>query len=135
MAVTDPKLIKELDELRLKNVGSSIKSSGETVNDPDLIKELDDIRLQNTFKGKITKASNAVADFFSGTKKTEFPDMPEIGEYTGEGALAVGTGLLITPNQKSQAQIIQSQVPDSKIFKDRFDNIIVTMPDGKILFK
>ena len=131
MAVTDPKLIKELDELRLKNVGSNIKSSGETVDDPDLIKELDDIRLQNTFKGKITKTSNAVADFFSGTKKTEFPDMPEIGEYTGEGALAVGTGLLITPNQKSQAQIIQSQVPGSEIFKDRFDNIIVTMPDGK----
>ena len=75
MAVTDPKLIKELDELRLKNVGSNIKSSGETVDDPDLIKELDDIRLQNTFKGKITKTSNAVADFFSGTKKTEFPDM------------------------------------------------------------
>ena len=131
MAVTDPKLIKELDELRLKNVGSNIKSSGETVDDPDLIKELDDIRLQNTFKGKITKTSNAVADFFSGTKKTEFPDMPEIGEYTGEGAGMSAVGLLITPNQKSQAQIIQSQVPGSEIFKDRFDNIIVTMPDGK----
>ena len=131
MAVTDPKLIKELDELRLKNVGSNIKSSGETVDDPDLIKELDDIRLQNTFKGKITKTSNAVADFFSGTKKTEFPDMPEIGEYTGEGAVMSAVGLLITPNQKSQAQIIQSQVPGSEIFKDRFDNIIVTMPDGK----
>ena len=131
MAVTDPKLIKELDELRLKNVGSNIKSSGETIDDPDLIKELDDIRLQNTFKGKITKTSNAVADFFSGTKKTEFPDMPEIGEYTGEGAGMSALGLLITPNQKSQAQIIQSQVPGSEIFKDRFDNIIVTMPDGK----
>tara|TARA_R110002051_G_scaffold257933_1_gene316994 strand:+ start:854 stop:3241 length:2388 start_codon:yes stop_codon:yes gene_type:complete len=131
MAVTDPKLIKELDELRLKNVGSNIKSSGETIDDPDLIKELDDIRLQNTFKGKITKTSNAVADFFSGTKKTEFPDMPEIGEYTGEGAGMSAVGLLITPNQKSQAQIIQSQVPGSEIFKDRFDNIIVTMPDGK----
>tara|TARA_R110002074_G_scaffold104472_1_gene225593 strand:- start:47 stop:2434 length:2388 start_codon:yes stop_codon:yes gene_type:complete len=131
MAVTDPKLIKELDELRLKNVGSNIKSSGETVDDPDLIKELDNIRLQNTFKGKITKTSNAVADFFSGTKKTEFPDMPEIGEYSGEGAVMSGLGLLITPNQKSQAQIIQSQVPGSEIFKDRFDNIIVTMPDGK----
>jgi phage-related protein len=55
MAVTDPKLIKELDELRLKNVGSNIKSSGETVNDPDLIKELDDIRLQNTLKVKLQK--------------------------------------------------------------------------------
>ena len=131
MAVTDPKLIKELDELRLKNVGSNIKSSGETVDDPDLIKELDNIRLQNTFKGKITKTSNAVADFFSGTKTTEFPDMPEIGEYTGEGAGMSALGLLINPNQKSQAQIIQSQVPGSEIFKDRFENIIVTMPDGK----
>ena len=57
--------------------------------------------------------------------------MPEIGEYTGEGAGMSAVGLLITPNQKSQAQIIQSQVPGSEIFKDRFDNIIVTMPDGK----
>tara|TARA_R110000772_G_scaffold157728_1_gene268909 strand:+ start:203 stop:2599 length:2397 start_codon:yes stop_codon:yes gene_type:complete len=134
MAVTDPKIIKELDEIRLKNLEPKIKSSGETVNDADLIKELDDIRLQNTFKGKITKASNSVADFFSGTKKTEYPDMPEIGSANTETvgqAFKIAAGLLITPNQKSQAQIIQSQVPGSDIFKDRFNNIIVTMPDGK----
>tara|TARA_R110002096_G_scaffold388559_1_gene582805 strand:+ start:201 stop:2597 length:2397 start_codon:yes stop_codon:yes gene_type:complete len=134
MAVTDPKIIKELDEIRLKNLEPKIKSSGETVNDADLIKELDDIRLQNTFKGKITKASNSVADFFSGTKKTEYPDMPEIGSANTETAgqaFKIAAGLLITPNQKSQAQIIQSQVPGSDIFKDKFNNIIVTMPDGK----
>jgi hypothetical protein len=134
MAVTDPKIIKELDEIRLKNLEPKIKSSGETVNDADLIKELDDIRLQNTFKGKITKASNSVADFFSGTKKTEYPDMPEIGSANTETAgqaFKIAAGLLITPNQKSQAQIIKSQVPGSDIFKDRFNNIIVTMPDGK----
>ena len=134
MAVTDPKIIKELDEIRLKNLEPKNKSSGETVNDADLIKELDDIRLQNTFKGKITKASNSVADFFSGTKKTEYPDMPEIGSANTETAgqaFKIAAGLLITPNQKSQAQIIQSQVPGSAIFKDRFNNIIVTMPDGK----
>tara|TARA_R110000850_G_scaffold228487_1_gene353412 strand:+ start:201 stop:2597 length:2397 start_codon:yes stop_codon:yes gene_type:complete len=134
MAVTDPKIIKELDEIRLKNLEPKIKSSGETVNDADLIKELDDIRLQNTFKGKITKASNSVADFFSGTKKTEYPDMPEIGSANTETAgqaFKIAAGLLITPNQKSQAQIIKSQVPGSDIFKDKFNNIIVTMPDGK----
>jgi len=131
MAVTNQKLIKELDELRLKNTQSNIKSSGKTVEDPDLIKELNNIRMGNTWKGKIIKTSNSVADFFSGTKKTEFPDMPEIGEYSGEGAGMSALGILITPNQKSQAQIIQSQVSGSEIFKDRFNNIIVSMPDGK----
>lgn len=60
--------------------------------------------------------------------------MPEIGEANvgdTSTSLKIAAGLLINPNQKSQAQIIQSQVPGSEIFKDKFDNIIVTLPDGK----
>ena len=45
--------------------------------------------------------------------------------------MLIGLGLQLQPNQKIQAQIIQSQIPDSQIFKDRFDNLIVQMPDGK----
>ena len=128
--IKDKKLI-ELFEQEEKNIPKIDVSNKNEITDKDTIEAFEKEAQNGTIKGKILKTSNAVADFFSGTKKTEFPDMPEIGEYTGEGALAVGTGLLITPNQKSQAQIIQSQIPGSEILKDRFDNIIVTMPDGK----
>ena len=47
-------------------------------------------------------------------------------------SFTIGGALLLQPNQKIQAQIIQEQILiDSQIFKDRFDNLIVQMPDGK----
>lgn len=136
--VTDQKLINELDKLRLEKkpqeVGGNVISEESLVTDKDEIKELEELRKGNTISGKIKKFAGATKDFFTGTKKTEFIDMPEIGEYQpetlGQGFL-VSAGMLINPNQKAQAQIIQSQIPDSKIFKDRFDNLIVNMPDGK----
>lgn len=128
--IKDKKLI-ELFEQEEKNIPKIDVSNKNEITDKDTIEAFEKEAQNGTIKGKIVKTSNAVADFFSGTKTTEFPDMPEIGEYKGEGALASAAGILITPNQKSQAQIIQSQVPGSEIFKDRFDNIIVTMPDGK----
>jgi len=139
--VTDPKIIKELDEIRLKKkpievLGNEIKEENIITNEED-IKKLDDIRQGKTVTGKIKKAAGAVADFFTGTKKTEFVDMPEIGEANLEdigASIKISAGLLINPNQKSQAQIIQAQVPGSEIFKDKFDNIIVTMPDGKSFY-
>ena len=139
--VTDPKIIKELDEIRLKKkpievFGNEIKEENIITNEED-IKKLDDIRQGKTVTGKIKKAAGAVADFFTGTKKTEFVDMPEIGEANLEdigASIKISAGLLINPNQKSQAQIIQAQVPGSEIFKVKFDNIIVTMPDGKSFY-
>ena len=42
-------------------------------------------------------------------KRTEYPELPEIGAYKGEGAAKIAVGLLINPNQKAQAEIIQTQ--------------------------
>ena len=52
-----------------------------------------------------------IDNFFTGTKKTEFPELPEIGDLKledGKATAAITAGLLINPNQKAQAQIIQS---------------------------
>tara|TARA_R100000231_G_scaffold128520_1_gene99606 strand:+ start:403 stop:2814 length:2412 start_codon:yes stop_codon:yes gene_type:complete len=139
--VTNPKLIEDLDKLRLEKkpqkVGDVEISDETLVTDEKEIAALDEIREGNTVTGKIKKFAGATKDFFTGTKKTEFVDMPEIGEYTPEDfktTAAISAGLLINPNQKAQAQIIQSQIPDAKIFKDKFDNLIVTMPDGKSFY-
>ena len=134
--VTDPKLIKDLDKLRLETkpqkVGDVEISDETLVTDEKEIAALNEIREGNTVSGKIKKFAGATKDFFTGTKKTEFVNMPEIGEANVDDistALKISAGLLINPNQKAQAQIIQSQIPGSEIFKDKFDNIIVVMPD------
>tara|TARA_R110002012_G_scaffold137707_1_gene292672 strand:- start:731 stop:3133 length:2403 start_codon:yes stop_codon:yes gene_type:complete len=134
--IKDKKLIElfEKDEKKVSNIDISDKNE---VTDKDTIEAFEKEAEGGTIKGKIVKAANVVSDFFSGTKKTEFIDMPEIGEANvgdTSTSLKIAAGLLINPNQKSQAQIIQSQVPGSEIFKDKFDNIIVTMPDGKSFY-
>ena len=134
MAITDPNLIKKLDELRLQGRPEIIEEGGTQVTDENLIEELDKIRSGKTVKGRVSRAAMSIADFFSGTKKTEYAEMPEIGEAdapTIGKALKISAGLLLNPNQKSQAQIIQSQIPGTEIFKDKFDNLIIRLPDGK----
>ena len=137
MAVTDLNLIKELDELRLKGRPEVIEQGGTQVTDTDLINDLDKIRTGKTVKGRITQATGAISDFFSGTKKTEFADMPEIGEASSgdlKTDFKIAAGLLLNANQKAQAQIIQAQIPGTEIFKDKFDNLIVHLPDGKSFY-
>ena len=75
-----------------------------------------------------------VSDIFTGTKSTEYPSLPEIGSADAGSAganIKVAAGLLLTPNQKSQAEIIQAAVPGSAIREDKYGNVIVNMPDGK----
>ena len=108
MAVTDINLIKELDEIRLGGRPEIVEQGGTQITDPDLIKDLDKIRTGKTVRGRITQATGTISDFFSGTKKTEYADMPEIGDAdsgSGYTNLKIAAGLLINPNQKSQAKI------------------------------
>ena len=127
--VTNPEKLKELNALFGNKDSDEI--SGVEITDPDKLAELNKIIEDDSYIGKFKKAIGATKDFFSGTKTTEFAEIPEIGEYKGDKSFTIGGALLLQPNQKIQAQIIQEQIPDSQIFKDRFDNLIVQMPDGK----
>jgi len=120
---------KETDESNQIDFGDK-----KEITNPEIINAFEKEVEGSTIKGSIVKATGAISDFFSGTKKTEFADMPEIGEYSGEGAGVVAVGTLINSNQKAQAQIIQAQIPGSEIFKDKFENLIVTMPDGQSFY-
>tara|TARA_R100001440_G_scaffold16293_6_gene27766 strand:- start:6490 stop:9120 length:2631 start_codon:yes stop_codon:yes gene_type:complete len=128
--VIDPKKIKELDEIRKKKLGINDNA----ITDENKIKELDKIRLDKKEKSFLSGVGEAVYEFFSGTKSTEFSDMPEIGEYVGEGAGKVALGMSITPNIRTQAQIIMEQVPGSNIMEDKFGNPIAVMPDGQSFY-
>jgi hypothetical protein len=100
----------------------------EPVNIDELIKQSDQIQKESEDTDNIF---DKISDIFTGTKRTEFASLPEIGEYKGEGAGATAVGLLLTPNQKSQAEIVQSQIPGSAIREDKYGNPIVNLPDGR----
>ena len=123
--VKDKKLIERLDKESKKN---------QKVTDPDLIARLEKESAEVKEKTFLSGVGESIKEFFTGTKSTEFSDMREIGEYKGEGAGKVAVGLSITPNIRSQAQIIQNQIPGSNIMEDKFGNPIVVMPDGESFY-
>ena len=127
--VEDPKILsafQEKEEVDLK--------PGKLVEDENIISQFNKLETEEGIENTVKKSLGAVKEFFTGTKRTEYPEIPEIGSYKGTGAAKIAAGLLINPNQKAQAEIIQAQVPGSKILKDNFDNIIVAMPDGKSFY-
>jgi hypothetical protein len=75
-----------------------------------------------------------ISNIFTGTKSTEFAAMPEIGSYEGPGAGKAALGLLLTPNQKSQVEIITKALPGSAVREDKYGNPIINMPDGKSFY-
>jgi hypothetical protein len=75
-----------------------------------------------------------ISNIFTGTKSTEFAAMPEIGSYEGPGAGKAALGLLLTPNQKSQSEIITKALPGSAVREDKYGNPIINMPDGKSFY-
>jgi len=123
--VKDKKLIERLDKESKKD---------QIVTDKDLIARLDQQSVELKEKSFLGGVGESVKEFFTGTKSTEFSDMREIGEYKGEGAGKVAIGLSVTPNIRSQAQIIQNQIPGSNIMEDKFGNPIVVMPDGESFY-
>jgi hypothetical protein len=74
---------------------------------------------------------STVKDIFSGTKSTEYTQMPEIGSYKGEGALKTAGALMLTPDMEAQADIILKSIPGSAVREDKYQNPIIVMPDGK----
>ena len=123
---------QRLDEQFKKQ--TEIDSVGSPVTDPETIKRLDQVWNKQQEDADKEGFFSWVGDIFTGTKRTEYASMPEIGKYEGEGAVKAALGLLITPNQKSQAEIVMNAIPGSKIRTDKYDNPIVVMPDGKSFY-
>ena len=118
--VTDEKLLKELNESSLESL---------KVTDKSLLKELNETD-ESFLKETFTK----IYDFFDGTKRTEYENIPEIGSYKGQGAAKIALALNLTPNQKVQAQVIKEQVPGTNIVSDKFNNVMAVFPDGQSFY-
>ena len=137
--LTDPKLKKEILDLfneqnEIKTPSTSNIPGSEQVTDPDLKTELLEMQKDQSEKSFLAGVGESVTEFFSGTKRTEFPELPEIGAAdtpTIGQAFKIAGGLALTPNQKSQLDIILNTVPGTNAMEDKFGNLIVVMPDGQ----
>ena len=137
--LTDPKLKKEILDLfneqnEIKTPSTSNIPGSEQVTDPDLKTELLEMQKDQSEKSFLGGVGESVTEFFSGTKRTEFPELPEIGSAdvpTIGQAFKIAGGLTLTPNQKSQLDIILNTVPGTNAMEDKFGNLIVVMPDGQ----
>jgi hypothetical protein len=81
----------------------------EPVNIDELIKQSDQIQKEPEETDNIF---DKISDIFTGTKRTEFASLPEIGEYKGEGAGATAVGLLLTPNQNLKRKLFKAKYQD-----------------------
>ena len=136
--VKDKELIKRLESKLKAQEKSNMDVTGlKEVTDPELLGRLNAKSTENEEKGFLAGVGESVTDFFSGSKRTEFPDMKEIGEVTsvtvGQSA-KIGIGLSITPNMQSQIDIILNAVPGSNAMEDKFGNPIIVMPDGESFY-
>ena len=136
--VKDQELIKKLESKLKAEEKSNMDVTGlKEVTDPELLGKLNAKSTENEEKGFLAGVGESVTEFFTGTKKTEFPDMKEIGEVTSLTAgqeAKIGVGLSITPNMQSQIDIILNAVPGSNVMEDKFGNPIIVMPDGESFY-
>ena len=132
--VTDEKLkAKILEEFNKKNKTDT--NNLEKVTDPELVTKILEAQGDKKEKNFLSGVGETVTEFFTGTKKTEFPEMKEIGEAKDTGADAtIALGLSITPNMQSQIDIILNAVPGSNVMEDKFGNPIIVMPDGESFY-
>jgi hypothetical protein len=133
--VKDPELIKKLESKLKAEEKSKIDVTGlKEVTDPELLGKLNALSTENEEKSFLSGVGESVTEFFSGTKKTEFPEMKEIGEAKTDADFTIALGLSITPNQQSQIDIILNAVPGSNVMEDKFGNPIIVMPDGESFY-
>ena len=133
--IKDNELLKIIGSERKKKIESPIKGEGKEIVDEDLVEVFKTIKSKEP--GIISKSITATSDFFTGTKSTEFPNLEEFGYAEGSDAptwgkaAKIATGMLLTPNLRTQMDIIKSQMPEVTFTQDKYNNIIVLMPDGK----
>jgi hypothetical protein len=104
------------------------------------LKTTTDIPTQEDSGGVVS----TVANWFTGSKTTEFPEMESIAsniagkaikEQAGVGAFSkIVAGTFLTPDLKAQGEIMLHQIPGSSIVEDKYRNPILVMPDGQTFY-
>jgi hypothetical protein len=148
----DEDLLKRLENVYQNQQPKESNQPQETTQATSNIPEDVNARLQQVFQeqqkqqyGKALEPfTTTVANWFTGTNKTEFPQMEEIwGNKAGEairkevgwgGFAKLAVGTIINSDVKAQAQMFASSIKGSSILQDKFNNPIFVMPDGQTFY-
>ena len=139
--VKDEEKIKELESIVIKQKyeGSNV------ITDKNKIKELENI--SNIKAQKEKEKPNAFVKFtkdfytdnISGSSKTEFPNMGEIYTINSKGTvkgalkdLSLNFGYMNTADQNARLDMLFEAYPGSIISKDKFQNIMITLPEASV---
>lgn len=138
--VKDEELLKELNAIvQKKQVEEDYNlEEGVIVNDKQTIDALNNLKNEkeekqvekNTFFENII---NTVSNVVTGNNRTEFEGMSEIYEAKTKNLtkdVILNIGYIANIDQMAQLDMITKQYPGTVISKDKFDNIMVTLPNG-----
>nr|BAR28760.1 hypothetical protein [uncultured Mediterranean phage uvMED] len=76
-----------------------------------------------------------IASFFTGNDREEFKNMGEINNAKLNSignSIKLGTGFALTVSPEAQIDMVKKLYPISVISKDKFDNIVITLPQDAV---
>ena len=133
--VTNEEELNEIQQQLLKRKYNNIDIDSNVVEGDEKEKIIEAIEKRDINEGFFKKGIDITSNFFSGNDRTEFPKMEEYGSVKLKSIaneIKIGTGMMITPSIEAQVDMIKNTYPNAIISKDKFDNIVITMPADKV---
>jgi len=140
--VQDEELLKKLSAIVQKEKVEKKYDleEGEIVTDEKTIEALNKLKLEDENKIKkeetwFDKSFKFVSNIVTGKNRTEFENMGEIYEIKTKSMakdLALNIGFISNADQKAHLDMITKQYPGTVISKDKFDNIMITLPPNAV---
>ncbi len=140
--VQDEEILKKLNAIVQKEKVEKKYNleEGEIVTDEKTIEALNKLKLEDENKIKkeetwFDKSFKFVSNIVTGKNRTEFENMGEIYEIKTKSMakdLALNIGFISNADQKAHLDMITKQYPGTVISKDKFDNIMITLPPNAV---
>ena len=76
-----------------------------------------------------------IASFFTGNDREEFKNMGEINGAKLKSIgneIALNTGFALTSTPNAQIDMVKKFYPEAIISKDKFDNVVITLPENAV---
>ena len=93
------------------------------------------IEKKNKEQGFFNKSIDFISDFFTGNNREEFSKMGELNNApltSFANSVKLGIGFAITPSVEAQIDMVKNVYPEAIISRDKFDNVVVTLPNGAV---
>ena len=133
--VTNEDELKAIENAVIKKKYSNIEFDSSILDEEEKNKITQAIEQKNKKDGFFGKSWDLISNFFSGNDREEFKYMDEVGSVKLNSIgneIKLATGFIITPSQEAQIDMIKNVYPGAIISKDKFDNIVITLPENAV---